>query len=195
MLAFSAGVDRLPPWTRTHIRSARDLDALADGVLADRALVLRRLADRLEGHWLRTRLRMGTGAANRAVRTARAVFRGPLSGTAQALTAGAISLAHAAVLADGTRDLAAPTTTQAEPVLLEAARQLDPSQLRRALGHLRGVADPDREHDRTEQCHGRRGLWISPTFEGMVALQGQLDPEAGQTLLAALEPFAAQRRG
>jgi hypothetical protein len=29
----------------------------------------------------------------------------------------------------------------------------------------------------------------------MVALQGQLDPEAGQTLLAALEPFAAQRRG
>ena len=29
-----------------------------------------------------------------------------------------------------------------------------------------------------------------PTLEGMVALQGQLEPEAGQTLLAALDPLA-----
>jgi hypothetical protein len=52
------------------------------------------------------------------------------------------------------------------------------------------VADPDREADRTERRHGRRELWLSPTFEGMVALQGLLEPEAGQTVLAALEPLA-----
>src|SRR5829696_4096292 len=34
------------------------------------------------------------------------------------------------------------------------------------------------------------GLWLAPTFEGMVALDGLLEPEAGQTLLAALEPLA-----
>jgi hypothetical protein len=101
-----------------------------------------------------------------------------------------VSPAHAAVLADGTHDLPAHTVADAEPVLLEVARQLDPPRLRRAITHLRLVADPDREQDRVEQRHGRRGLWLSPTFEGMVALEGLLDPEAGQTVLAALEPLA-----
>ncbi len=32
--------------------AAQDPDRLADGALAERVLVLRRLADRLEGHWL-----------------------------------------------------------------------------------------------------------------------------------------------
>ena len=36
----------------------------------------------------------------------------------------------------------------------------------------------------------RRGLWLAPTWEGMVAIDGLLEPEAGQTLLAALEPLA-----
>ena len=34
------------------------------------------------------------------------------------------------------------------------------------------------------------GLWLAPTWEGMVALDGLLEAEAGQTLLAALEPLA-----
>src|SRR4029453_11663250 len=38
--------------------------------------------------------------------------------------------------------------------------------------------------------HERRGLWLSPTWEGMVAVDGLLEPEAGTTLLAALEPLA-----
>jgi hypothetical protein len=52
------------------------------------------------------------------------------------------------------------------------------------------VADPDGEYDRTQQRHARRGLWLAPTFEGMVAVDGLLEPETGQTLLAALEPLA-----
>jgi hypothetical protein len=51
--------------------------------------------------WLRSRLRMGAGVAYRVVRTARAGFRGPLTGTAQALTEGELSPAHASVLAAG----------------------------------------------------------------------------------------------
>jgi Domain of unknown function (DUF222) len=197
--------------------AAQDLDGLADTVPAERVLELRRLLDRLEGHWLqalaavdaagaadadqghppgstvawlRHRLRMGAGTASSAVRTARALFGGPLTATAAALAAGELSPAHARVLAHGTHDLPDQVTTEAEPVLLEAARRLDPPRLRRVLGHLRLVADPDGEHHRVEVRHGRRGLWLAPTWEGMVAIDGLLEAEAGQTLLAALAPLA-----
>jgi hypothetical protein len=150
--------------------AAQDLDGLADGARAERVLVLRGLVGRLEGHWLgelaavdargaagaehgvqagstagwlRARLRMGATAASGSVRTARALFGGPLTATAEALTSGAISPAHAQVLASGTHDLPAPTAAEAEPVLVAAARRLDPPRLRRAMAHLRLVADPD----------------------------------------------------
>ncbi|HET9556847.1 MAG TPA: DUF222 domain-containing protein, partial [Actinomycetota bacterium] len=132
----------------------------------------------------------GAGAASSAVRTARALFRGPLAGTAQALVDGELSVAHATVLASGTQQLAAHTAVEAEPVLVAAARRLDPPRLRRVLGHLQEVADPDGEQDRAERRHGRRGLWLAPTVAGMVAVEGLLEPEAGQTVLAALEPLA-----
>src|SRR4029453_12331090 len=123
-------------------------DGLADGALAERVLALRGLIDRLEGHWLadlaavdargaagadhhlpaaatpawlRHRLRMGAGAAAGVVRTARALHRGPLTGTAQALAAGELSPAHAQVLAAGTHALPARLAADAEPVLVEAA--------------------------------------------------------------------------
>jgi hypothetical protein len=197
--------------------AAEDLNGLADAVAAERVLGLRRLLDRLEGHWLaelaavdargaagadhgvqapstagwlRNRLHLSHGAAHSSVRTARAVFRGPLTATAKALTDGTISPAHAAVLAHGTQDLPAQVAVEAEPVLVEAAGRLDPPRLRRVLGHLQLAADPEAAEARTERQHGRRGLWLSSTLEGMVAVDGLLDPEAGQIVLAALEPLA-----
>jgi Domain of unknown function (DUF222) len=177
---------------------AQDLDGFPDTVRAERVLGWRRLLDRLEGQWpkelaaldaagaagadhgqqagstaawLRNRLRLGAGAASSSLRTARALFRGPLPETAQALSDGELSPAHASVVAHGTHEL--PTTSAP-----------------RVLGQLRLVADPDGERDRAEVRHGRRGLWLAPTWEGMVALDGLLEAEAGQTLLAALEPLA-----
>ncbi len=79
-------------------------------------------------------------------------------------------------------------------MLVEAARRLDPPRLRRVVAHLRLVADPDGADAQAERRHQRRGLWLSPTWEGMVAINGLLDPEAGQTLLAALEPLARPTR-
>jgi hypothetical protein len=197
--------------------AARDLDGLSDAVRAGRVLALRRLLDRLEGHWLkelarvdaggvagadqdqqvgstaawlRNRLRMGAGVAAGSVRTARALFRGPLVATAAALTAGEISPAHASVLAHGTHDLPQHVTAEAEPVLVEAAGRLDPPRLRRVLGHLRLVTDPDGADHRAERLHERRGVWLSATWEGMVAIEGLLEAEAGQLLAGALEPLA-----
>jgi len=190
---------------------------LADGALAERIMALRGLVDRLEGQWLqdladldargaagaeqgvpaastaswlRARLRMSAGTAASFVRTARALHRGPLTATAQALAEGVISPAHAQVLAHGTQDLPDHLAAEGEPVLLAAARRLDPPRLRRAIAHLRLVADPDGAGDQAERRHQRRGLWLASTWEGMVAVEGLLDPEAGQTLVAALEPLA-----
>jgi hypothetical protein len=206
--ALAAAVDELVD---------QDLGGLADGVLAERVMALRGLVDRLEGHWLgeladldargaagaehgvpaastaswlRARLRMGAGTAAGLVRTARALDRGPLTATARAVADGELSPAHAQVLAAGTHDLPDHTTADAEPVLLEAARRLDPPRLRRVITHLRLVADPDGADDQAERRHQQRGLWLASTWGGMVAVNGLLDPEAGQTLVAALEPLA-----
>ena len=151
--------------------ATRDLDRLPEVVRAERVLRLRGLVDRLEGQWLkelagvdalgaagaeadqqagstaawlRHRLRLSARAATSAVRTARALFRGPLTQTAHALVGGELSVAHAQVLAAGTQHLPDQVTAEAEPVLVEAARQLDPGRLRRLTGHLLQVADPDR---------------------------------------------------
>ena len=94
------------------------------------------------------------------------------------------------MLAHGTHDLPDHLAAEAEPVLLEAARRLDPPRLRRVIAHLRLVADPDGTEAQAERRHQQRGLWLAATWEGMVAVNGLLDPEAGQTLLAALEPLA-----
>jgi hypothetical protein len=205
---LTAAVDRI---------AAQDLDRLTDTARAHWLLTLRRLVDRQEGYWLqalanldargaagadqdspapstaswlRNRLRMGAGAASSCVRTARALFRGPLTRTAQALCDGELSMAHAAALAHGTHDLPDHTTAEAEPTLVAAARRLDPPRLRRLVGHLRATLDPDSADQQAERRYQRRGLWTATTWEGMVALQGLLDPEAGQLLLAALEPLA-----
>ena len=129
------------------------------------------------------------------VRTARALFRGPLTATAQALTDGEISAAHASALAHGTHDLPAHVAAEAEPALLEAAGRLDPPRLRRVIAHLRLVADPDGADRDSERRHQRRGVWLAATWEGMVVLQGLLAPEAGQSVLAALEPLARPANG
>jgi hypothetical protein len=197
--------------------AAQDLAALPDSEAAQRVLALRRLLDRLEGQWLRelaavdgrgaagaeqgvaadatagwlrARLRAGGGTCRGWVRTARALFRGPLPGTGRALAAGELSVAHAAVIAHGTHHLLSTTAAQAEPVLLEVARRLDPPTLRKVVHHLAEVADPETAQEQSQHQHERRGLWVSPTLEGMVAIDGLLDPEAGETLLTALEPLA-----
>ena len=94
------------------------------------------------------------------------------------------------MLAHGTQHLPAHLAAEAEPVLVEAARRLDPPRLRRVVGHLCVAADPEGAEGQAERRHQRRDLWLAATWEGMVAIDGLLEPEAGQIVLAALEPLA-----
>jgi len=194
--AGPAGLGRLA--AAVNELAGQDLAGLPDAEAAARVLVLRGLLERLEGQWLRElaavdargaagaedgvraastagwlrgRLRVGA-AATRWVGLARALFRGPLAGTGRALAAGELSAAHAAALAQGVQDLPARTAAAAEPVLLEAALRPDPPRLRRLVAHLVDVADPDGTAARAQRQHERRGIWLSPTFEGMLAVDG-----------------------
>jgi hypothetical protein len=203
--------------------AAEELDGLSDAALVEWILGLRRLLDRQEGHWLkalattdargaagadqgtqaastaswlRGRLRLGAGAATSAVRTARALFRGPLSGTAQAPCAGESSVAHASALVQGTSDLPAPVAAEAEPVLVAAARRLAPPRRRRAVTHLRDVADPQgADHQQAEWRHGRRGLWLAPTLGGHGRPAGAAGARGRPDLVGGLgAPGPPQRR-
>ena len=199
--------------------AACDPAGLPDGLACEWVLGLRRLVDQLGGcwlrllahvdargaagaelgvtapstaGWLRARTRMAAATAHQGVRTARALYRGPqpLTATASALAAGALSYQHAVSVADATRDLPPATVPEAEGVLVEAASRLDPPQLRRVGCHLREVVDPGGAEERGQARLERRGLWLSGGVDGMVGIQGLLDGEGGERLQAALLPLA-----
>ena len=196
---------------------AQDLDRLTDAALGEEILELRPQIDRLEGGWLqhlaavdargaagaeqdrqfgstagwlRARLRMASGAATTAVRTARALFRGPLPNTAAAVMNGEVSVAHAEVLAASTLHAPDHVVADAEPTLLDAARRLDPTGLRQVVTHFASTIDPDRADQQAQRRYERRGMWLTVTLDRMVAVRGIMAPEAGQTLITALEPLA-----
>jgi hypothetical protein len=169
--------------------AADDPAEFGDGQVAAEFQALRRLADQLDGvclrhlatvdargaagaehgvraestaGWLRATLRMSPATAARQVRTARALYRGPLAVTAQALAAGEVSVEHATVLADTTHDLPPARVAEAEGVLVDAARRLDPGRLRRLTTHLREVIDPDAAENRARARLERRGCGCRP---------------------------------
>ncbi|HEX6675979.1 MAG TPA: DUF222 domain-containing protein [Actinomycetes bacterium] len=139
--------------------------------------------------WLRAECRTSPALAAQRVRTARALYRGPLPTVAAALARGEVSYQHAAALADATADLPPARVSEAEPVLLDAAARLDPPRLRRVAEHLRDLVDPEGADERGRARLGKRGLWLSPTLDG-VDVRGFLDAEAGEAVQSALAPLA-----
>jgi hypothetical protein len=126
-------------------------------------------------------------AAAGSAPTARALFGGPLAATAAALTGGELSAAHAGVLAHGTHHLPHQVAAEAEAVRLEAAGRQGAAPAAAGPGPAPAGGRPqvaDHSSQRRQQRPGGAGR----DLEGMVAVEGLLEPEAGQ-LLAALEPL------
>ena len=197
--------------------ASRDLERLTDTAVAEETLQLQQLSDRLDGvvlrhlaavdargaagaergvqfgstaSWLRARLRMAATTATSQVRTARALFRGPLPESGTALCAGEITAAHASVLAASTLHLPDQVIRDAEPTLLDSARHLDPHGLRQAVEHLQYTVDPDRADQAAQRRYERRGVWLTITIDRMVAVHGTMTPEAGQTLRTVLDSLS-----
>jgi hypothetical protein len=109
--------------------------------------------------------------------------------TRQAFAAGELSECRVRLLTDAQED-AADLFRRDELLLVEQARTLPARTFPLAVTHWRRLADPDGARADACRAFWRRRLHISPTWAGMVRLDGDLDPESGQTVLTAVRSLA-----
>ncbi len=108
---------------------------------------------------------------------------------------GRISLAHVQVVARTIEDLAPlfddkGDTAKVEAGLVEVAERTDPLTLADACRRLRIKAAPEQAAADEWSAFEQRDLSISKTFEGLVAINGVLDPLGGETVMAALHALS-----
>ena len=197
--------------------AGQDLDLLSTSTLGDDLVSLHRLIDRLEAElarrlhrfhhlrgpaasgspstvsWLISRCRLSPGAA--ASRLTLARHLPDLPQTQHALRRGDIGAHHAAVIAHCADQLGPERVRPAESLLLDSARLLDPARLRHVTRHLRHCLDPDGALHDAEAGHQRRRLHLSSTRDGLLVLDGLLDPEGGATVLTAVGALSAPLPG
>ena len=168
------------------------LDRAAEIIHAKRLRVLARIERRgtyaRDGHvsltsWLAQRFRKTWSAASRLVRQARALEQMP--STREALAEGEITSSAVDVLMPA-HQVDPQAFAQAEASLVEAAATLPIPDLRRVVATWTRAAEDARGPEVSEQAYERRRLHVSPTLAGMVRVDGDLDPETGQTVICAL---------
>jgi hypothetical protein len=169
-----------------------ELQAASGRLEAER---LRRLAElerrrcfERDGHlsvasWLSARFGMAWGSARRDVHLARALEAMPLA--RRALEDGDVPLSAVRVLAEA-RNVDPEAFSVSEGYLVHAARLHAPGDLHRIAAYWRQAAERDRATSGDDVVRARRRLHASVTFMGAVRVDGDLDPEAGESLLTAL---------
>jgi hypothetical protein len=198
MSELRSAIDALRTESLAELPDARieeDFDELHRAVEQLEAERLRRLAEierrglfQRDGHlsaaaWLADRHRVSPGAARDHVRFAGALRTMPA--TARALEAGQVSLSGARVLAAA--QTAEPDAFSGdEELLLAAARLHSVRDLGRAVAFWRMRVEVERGDDPEETLLARRRLHASVLLDGMVRVDGDLDPETGESLLTAL---------
>jgi uncharacterized protein DUF222 len=130
------------------------------------------------------RLRTGWTDAARRVRLARALEHMPA--TSEALADGEVSRSAVDEMV-AAHDPHPEEFARMEETLVDAARTLPARDLRKAVAHWREIVDAEAAVRDADERFERRGLHVSPTFGGMVRVDGNLDPETGQTVLTALK--------
>jgi Domain of unknown function (DUF222)/HNH endonuclease len=148
----------------------------------------RRRAFAVDGHlstaaWLAHRQGLSRSAAEGRVRRAQALERMPA--VARAFGDGDVSESAVHVLS-AAREAAPEAFARSESALLEVARSMSFGELRRVVDTWRIAADPDRALEDEDRRFERRRLDVGTTIDGMVRVDGELDPETGQALIAAL---------
>jgi hypothetical protein len=176
--------------------------------LADDVIGLRRQIDRLEvqwrrrvaefdrrdqhtvdgavstAAWLRWRCRLPARQASRVVKEARALTAMP--DTARAFTDGDLPLGHITMLVKA-RDRHPEAFPQIEATLVDAAKRLTVGEVRRLVAYWEQNLDPDAAINDAASLYDRRRLHASRSLDGVVHIDGMLDPISGETVLAALD--------
>ncbi len=135
--------------------------------------------------WLRWKCKLTAGEASERVKVARRLPE--LEITATALADGSVSYRHAALIARTAHEVGEKWESNAEDILVTAAKELDPGRLRYAVAHLKHHLVPDGVLDEANDNHERRQLYLSETMDGLFKLDGQLDAEGGAALKTALD--------
>lgn len=148
----------------------------------------RRLFER-DGHlssasWLSTRFKVAWGTARGEVRIAKGLEEMPA--TRSALERGDISMSAVKVLV-AARQEDPEAFDSAEAQLVEAATIHSMNDLRRIASYWRQRVKREAAVEGEEALRARRRLHASMSFLGMVRVDGDLDPETGETLLTALQ--------
>jgi hypothetical protein len=105
--------------------------------------------------------------------------------TRQALEAGEISLSGVGILAQA-RATDPVAFERSEALLVQAASMHTVGGLSRVVGHWHHAVQAEAGADGEAELRARRRLHASTTLGGMVRVDGDLDPEAGEALLTAL---------
>ncbi len=166
-------------------RASRVLDAERARRLVE---IERRGTWAVDGHlsvvsWLAARVRVGFGRASQQVKMSRALRAMPV--TSDALGSGELSSEAARSLVSA-REAAPEAFSEAEAMLVDAAGLLPVREFRAAIAYWRQAADASAEETRARRVYEGRHLHVSPTIQGTVRIDGDLDPESGQTVLVAL---------
>jgi hypothetical protein len=133
--------------------------------------------------WLKHRCRLSGGPASELVRLARALSDMPV--TSAAFRDGDIDFAAVRLLADA-HGAHPEVFADHEATLVETSRALPARELRIAVAYWRQALDEASAlRDANHAFDGRR-LHVSPTFGGMVRLDGVLDPVGGEAVMTAL---------
>lgn len=199
MSELRSAIDGFRAEALPHLPDARieeDLAELQRAVELLDAERLRRLAEfdrrRLyerDGHlsaasWLAASHKVAWGLAREQVRVARAFEDMPQ--TRRALDVGDISMSAVRLLVTA-HDAAPDAFGRAEAQLVQAARLHSVADLQRVVAYWRDRVELERPPEgREDGLRARRRLHASTSLGGMVRVDGDLDPEAGETLLTAL---------
>jgi hypothetical protein len=166
------------------------------------AEIERRGIHRRDGHlscaaWLVARFRISWGAARDQTTMARAIEGMPAA--SRALDEGAISMSAMRVLAKARESHPEPFRAF-EDRLVEAARRYPIKELQRVTAfwrqHAEATGEASNGSDQEDASYERRSLHTSVTYEGTVRIDGDLDPETGETVMTALASVLdAEARG
>jgi len=137
--------------------------------------------------WLKDACGFSGAEARRWVELARRLV--DLPQVSKALAQGDISLDHARLLAQAAVDHP-ERFDHDETMLIDTAHTLSPPLLRKALDYWRQALEPDAAEVEYEERFVRRRLHASVTLGGMVRVDGDLDPEGGAVVMAALRSLA-----
>jgi hypothetical protein len=157
----------------------------------------RRQSHRREGYlstasWLVAMHRLGWMAASKDIRTARSLERMPR--TKEALSTGELTPSSVQMLV-WARQAHPAQFRESEESLVQAARRLPARQLQHTISHWRQKLDWEQGLKDAERLREQRRLTVSTTILGMVRVDGDLDPETGETMLVALQNcLDAERR-